>query len=263
MTAITPLPRLGPALLRQRVLDTLREAIISGGFAPGDRLVEEELCRQLGVSRGPVREALRQLEHEGLVVSYPYRATEVIGISAAEVREVLLPIRLTLERFAVREALPRLQEADFQRLTELVQVMQQAADRDDLPAIVDADVQFHHLLVSRSDRPHSLQLWQAILPRVRAFFYRGGRRHATLDEIVDEHRDLLAALHSADSARIDAVLTQHILVDRLLGSGDDACRCVCLGCLNANCYRGNIDAKFRNLVFSVLLNIRNDICGGC
>jgi DNA-binding GntR family transcriptional regulator len=217
MTAITPLPPLGPALLRQQALDTLREAIVAGHFNPGDRLVEEDLCRQLGVSRGPVREALRQLEHEGLVISYPYRATEVIGIASAEVREVLLPIRLTLERFAFRAALPLLNDQDFSRLADLVQVMQQGADSGNLAVIVDADVQFHALIMQRSEQHHSLQLWRGILPRVRAFLYRGGRRHASLDEIVEEHRDLLAVLKSGDVDRVLAVLEPHILVDRLLG----------------------------------------------
>ncbi len=91
----------------------MREAVITGKFLPGDRLIEEELSQQMGISRGPVREALRQLEQEGLVVSFPYRATEVIGVSDEEVRDVLLPIRLTLERFAFRHALPLLEETDF------------------------------------------------------------------------------------------------------------------------------------------------------
>src|SRR5262245_2591404 len=104
MTNGVPLPQIGQKSLRHQVLETLREAIITGRFQPGNRLVEEELCLQLGVSRGPVREALRQLEQEGLVVSFPYRATEVIGVSEEEVREVLIPMRLTLERFAFRHA---------------------------------------------------------------------------------------------------------------------------------------------------------------
>jgi DNA-binding GntR family transcriptional regulator len=217
MTVITPLPPLGPALLRQQALDTLRGAIVAGHFNPGDRLVEEELCRQLGVSRGPIREALRQLEHEGLVVSYPYRATEVIGISSAEVREVLLPIRLTLERFAFRAALPLLTAQDFSRLEELVLLMQQGADAGNLALMVDADVQFHELVMQRSQQHHSLQLWRGILPRVRAFLYRGGRRHASLAEIVEEHRELLSVLRSGEVDRVLAALEPHILVDRLLG----------------------------------------------
>jgi len=218
MTNGQPLPQLGSTSLRQRVLATLREAIVGGRFRPGDRLVEEELCQQLGVSRGPVREALRQLEQEGLVVSFPYRATEVIGVSLEEVREVLIPIRLTLERFAFRQALPRLSADDLAELEGLVAAMDAAAAAGDLEPIVEADVQFHELVLRRSAQPHCLQIWRAISPRVRAFFYRSGPRHASLAEIADEHRELLTAIGTGDVGRTLAVLEPHILVDKLLGA---------------------------------------------
>lgn len=73
---------------------------------PGDKLVELDLSAQLGTSRAPVREALRQLEQEGLVVSYPYRGTEVLSVSQEEIEQVLVPIQLTIERFAFTQALP-------------------------------------------------------------------------------------------------------------------------------------------------------------
>ena len=89
----------GPAAGRSRrdqVVEVLRNAIISGAYEPGERLVEATLSQELGTSRGPVREALRQLEHEGLVTSFPYRGAVVLGVSDEEVQEVLIPIRLTL-----------------------------------------------------------------------------------------------------------------------------------------------------------------------
>lgn len=213
------LTQLGPSSLRQRVLATLREAIVAGRFQPGDRLVEEELCQQLGVSRGPVREALRQLEQEGLVISFPYRATEVIGVSLEEVREVLIPIRLTLERFAFRHALPRLTAEDLDELAGLVATMDLAARGDDLAMIVEADVRFHELVLQRAEQPHCLQIWRAISPRVRAYFFRSGRRHATLAAIADEHRELLDAMRTGDPEATITVLEPHILVDKLLGDG--------------------------------------------
>jgi DNA-binding GntR family transcriptional regulator len=228
MTNGQTLPQIGPTSRRQRVLESLRGAIIDGRFLPGDRLVEEELCQQLGVSRGPVREALRQLEQEGLVVSFPYRATEVIGVSLAEVRGVLIPIRLTLERFAFRHALPRRTQADMAELEGLVATMAAAGEAGDqapaerraeaLSVIVEADVRFHELVLQRSEQPHCLQIWRAISPRVRAYFYRSGPRHASLAEIAEEHRELLDAMGTGEIERAIAALEPHILVDKLLGS---------------------------------------------
>ena len=117
MTEVNPqLAPLAPASLRRRASDVLRSAIVEGRLRPGDRLKEVELAEQLGISRAPVREALRQLEHEGLVASLPYRATEVLGVSQEEVAEVLVPIRLTIESFAFRKALPLLTDDDFAAL---------------------------------------------------------------------------------------------------------------------------------------------------
>ena len=214
------LQQIAPSSLRQRVLLMLREAIITGRFQPGDRLIEEDLCQQMGISRGPLREALRQLEQEGLVVSFPYRATEVISVSEEEVRDVLVPMRLTLERFAFRHALPLLAEADFAELEDLVRTMRQAGAAGDLTRVVEADVKFHELVLGRSNQPHCLQIWRTISPRVRAYFYRCGPRHHALTDIADEHADLIAAMRTRDLDRTLAVLDPHILAETIVRSKD-------------------------------------------
>src|SRR4051812_36785971 len=114
--SLASLPELAPASLRRRATEVLRAAIVDGAMEPGDRLKEVEISEQLGVSRSTVREALRQLEHEGLVVQSPYRATEVLGVSQQEITEVLVPIRLTIESSAFRQAMTRLEPADLKQL---------------------------------------------------------------------------------------------------------------------------------------------------
>src|SRR6266508_6897983 len=95
------------------VVEALRDEIVSGRLAPGERLIEERLSTELGTTRGAVREALRRLEHEGLVMSFPYRGSVVLGVSEEEVHEVLMPIRVTLERYCFSKALPLLSRDDF------------------------------------------------------------------------------------------------------------------------------------------------------
>ncbi len=206
--------------LRHQVAAALRQAIVSGELPSGARLVEEELSRQMETSRGPVREALRQLEQEGLVVSFPYRATVVAEISAKEAREVLIPVRLALERFAFRHAMRFLDEGDFAELASLVAAMERSAGAGDLAGLVEGDVRFHELVVRRSDQPHTTQLWQAISSRIRSFFFRMGPRHRNLAEIADEHRELLAALRSGDEEVLLGVLDRHI-VDPLASARAD------------------------------------------
>lgn len=196
--------------MRQRATDVLRAAIISGRLVPGDRLKEAELSEQLGISRAPVREALRQLEHEGLVVSLPYRATEVLGISQEEIAEVLVPIRLTLETFAFRRALPLLSEDDLDALGVLVQTMRQAGAIGDLDALAEADVRFHELVIERSGQQHCLQIWRSIQPRVRAYFRRDAPIHSRADEIADEHEELVEVLRRGDETQLLETLRHHI-----------------------------------------------------
>jgi DNA-binding GntR family transcriptional regulator len=200
-----------PSRARERVIEALREEIMLGRLADGDRLIEDQIARRLKTSRGPVREALRQLEHEGLVVSYPYRGAVVLGVSDEEVQHVLIPIRLTLERFCFLKALERMTETDFAELAKEVWLMGESARADDLMAAVEADIRFHEFVLDRSGQQHSAQLWGAIAPRIRAYFFRYGRV-GDLDRIAQEHGQLLAAMQTRKTAVWTRALEQHIAV---------------------------------------------------
>jgi DNA-binding GntR family transcriptional regulator len=203
------LRRRSPA--RERVVEALREEIMLGRLADGERLIEDQIARRLSTSRGPVREALRQLEHEGLVVSYPYRGAVVLGVSDEEVQHVLIPIRLTLERFSFLKALERMDEADFAELAKEVWLMGEAARSNDVMASVEADIRFHQFVLSRSGQPHTAQLWGAIAPRIRAYFFRYGSR-SDLGQIALEHGELLAAMQTRKRGVVGKALEQHIAV---------------------------------------------------
>jgi DNA-binding GntR family transcriptional regulator len=204
------LPRISDDSRRHRVVAALRGEIVAGRLKPGDKLVESELSERMGVSRGPVREALRQLEQEGLVLLSPYRSTEVLGISQEEVEQVLVPIRLILERFAFSHALRRMNEEDFDRLEGLIREMSVAAERGDLDGIVETDVGFHEFVISKSGQPHCLQIWRAIIPRVRTYFYSDGLWRQNSEEVIDEHRELLLVLRTRDEARVLTEVDKHI-----------------------------------------------------
>ena len=200
-----------PSRARERVIDALREEIMLGKLVDGERLIEDGIARRLDTSRGPVREALRQLEHEGLVVSYPYRGATVLGVSDEEVQHVLIPIRLTLERFCFLKALERMTEKDFAELAKEVWLMGEAARADDLMAAVEADIRFHEFVLSHSGQQHSAQLWGAIAPRIRAYIFRFGRV-SDLGRIAREHNELLAAMQTRKPAVVTRALEQHIAV---------------------------------------------------
>jgi DNA-binding GntR family transcriptional regulator len=193
----------------QRVIELLRTAIISGRFEPGTRLIESALSAEFGTSRGPVREALRQLENEGLVMSFPYRGAVVLGVSDEEVHEVLIPVRLTLERYSFVRALEKMTDDDFAELAKQIWLMEQAGKANDLIKLVDADLGFHEIVITASGQLHTVQIWRTIWPRIRAYFVRY-ERHRSFEETVAEHRELLAALQTRDPAIALAQLERHI-----------------------------------------------------
>jgi DNA-binding GntR family transcriptional regulator len=194
-----------------RVADSIRQAIGVGRYAPGDRLIEKHLAEEFETSRAPVREALRELEYEGLVELVPYRGAIVVGVSEEEVHSVLIPIRLTLERYAFTQALAHLGPDELAELDAIVAVMDSAAAAGDLGLVVEADVRFHELVLGRSGLAHTLQIWRSISPRIRTYFFRYDRDR-DLHAVVAEHRELLAALAAGKEDDLLRLLEEHIAV---------------------------------------------------
>lgn len=195
---------------REHVVQILRNEITGGRLTPGDRLVELDLAKQLGTSRAPVREALRQLEQEGLVISHPYRGSEVLGVSQDEVEQVLVPLRLTLERFAFTQAIRRLADEDFAQLQALVDEMAKAALEGATDRLADADIAFHELVITRSEQQHCLQVWKTIQPRVRAYFRRDAPAHEDASAVPEQHQVLLDVLRTGNEAAVLDAIDMHI-----------------------------------------------------
>ncbi|SEK57019.1 transcriptional regulator, GntR family [Nonomuraea pusilla] len=207
-----------PASRREWILNWLRQAIADGELKPGDRLVERELSARSGVSRGPVREAIMILEQEGLVVTHPYRGAEVAGITQREVREVLVPIRLIIERFAFREVAETRPPELLDRLEGIVaQMADAAAAGGSAERLADLDVAFHEAVIAAGGHAQALQIWRTIQPRVRAYFVRDAPSHASPEEIPRQHRALLSALRSGEVEEVERAAAGHI--ETYLGPG--------------------------------------------
>ena len=200
--------------MRDLVVDELRREITRGEIQPGERLTEWNVASRLGVSRGPVREGLRELEREGLILTYPYRGAVVMGMSDSELLDLLLPIRLTIERFAVVAAFAALTDETIVALEAVIADMREAASSHDTDRLTELDLAFHRCMVEAGGHGHALQLWQSIHPRIQAQLHRIGRwRSSSLDRIPGEHQLLLDVFRSRDEDQIGAALEQHILHD--------------------------------------------------
>lgn len=196
--------------LRHKITEDIRKAIFQGKLNPGDRLREVEISKQMGVSRGPVREAIRMLEQEGLLVSLPYKETTVADISGEEVRNVLNPIRLIIETYAIRKALPNIGEHELERMASFVADMKEGALQQNLDKIVDSDLAFHEYVLSLADMPGLLSTWTSIYNRIHLHFMIQGKAYKDLNDLWKEHDTLLRAIREGDPEKIEQAWAEHI-----------------------------------------------------
>jgi DNA-binding GntR family transcriptional regulator len=196
---------------RRQVWNRLHEDVITGLIQSGTQLKQDVIAAEMGVSQGSVREALRLLESEGLVHHVPNHGVFVNDFSIDELTKLLLPLRLSIESYAVPLGLERLRGVLRAELESIIQEMDRAARGGDLSLVNELDVRFHELTVEASESPHALQLWRSVQPRIRMQFYRFSPRHRDPMEIVDEHKALLDAILTADEATLHRALTEHIV----------------------------------------------------
>lgn len=193
--------------LRQGVYEALRKVVLSGALAPGDRVVEAELARQLKTSRAPVREAIRQLEQDGLLEHIPNRGCVVRVLPREDVRD-LYGLRALIEGVAIRRATLRVSADCLARLSQLIVDMRNAGSAAEL---VDRDVEFHTIIVREAGSSQILRVWRSLNPQTWTFLSVTRLPGRAADEIAARHQPVLDALASRNPDRAEAAVRFHIL----------------------------------------------------
>ena len=210
MNAMQPAP-VENLTLSQRVYDHLRGEIFEGRLEPGAELAEVALAEQLGVSRGPIREAIGRLAAEGLVIARPRRGTVVRSLSADEFLE-LYQVREALERMAVQLAVPQLTAKQHEELSALNEQMQEAASRDDVGAFFEANLAFHADLLEASQNATLQQVYRQLLGSLGRYRLRSMTLRGNLNRSVAEHAAILRAARRGDADRAAQLMAEHIRV---------------------------------------------------
>ncbi len=195
--------------LRDVVFNTLRHAILRGEMEPGERLMEIQLAQKLGVSRTPIREAIRKLELEGLVVMIPRKGAEVAHITEKDMRDVL-EVRCTLEELAVTLACRNVTDERIEELKVANKVFEAAIISKDVVNIVDADVQFHDIIYAMTDNARLIQIINKLreqMYRYRLEYVKDARTHSIL---ISEHNDIIEQLRKKNVDSAKNVVRQHI-----------------------------------------------------
>ncbi|SDG04529.1 GntR family transcriptional regulator [Pseudonocardia oroxyli] len=203
---------LGAQSLVELALERIRGDILRGAIAPGERLVEEQLTRRFGISRAPVREALRLLGQQGLVEHLPRRGVRVAELSATDMAE-LFGLRDALERYAVETALAAPPDPErlavLERATERIE---RAATQDASLDRADAHREFHVALVALAGHRHLLRVYEPVIMQLQLYMAANMRREAeqrSPAEGAHRHRHLFEAVASGDAATVLAALAGH------------------------------------------------------
>jgi len=195
--------------LRDVVFNTLRQAIIKGELKPGEKLLEISLADQLGVSRTPVREAIRKLELEGLVVMVPRKGATVAGITKKHLMDVL-EIRRALEELAIELACERITPEQLAELKATEKSIKDAKDSEDSFALSDLDEKFHEIIYSATNNPRLIQMLANL--REQMYRYRLEYIKATdkRQKLVTEHNRIVKALDTKNAEIGRKAIRDHI-----------------------------------------------------
>jgi DNA-binding GntR family transcriptional regulator len=203
--------RLENLTLWQRVHEHLREEILANRLTAGTELQESMLAAELGVSRGPVREAIGRLAAEGLVVVRPRRGAVVRSLTKDEFIEAY-EVREALEVLAVRLATPRLTNEGLVRLEQLIEAMEGYAGREEVEEFFEANAAFHASLFEASGNGKLRQLYEQLLGQMSSLRRRSLALRGNLKQSVEEHRAILAAVAAGEPDRAAELMSEHIRV---------------------------------------------------
>ena len=195
--------------LRDVVFKTLRQGILTGELKPGERLMEIHLANKLGVSRTPIREAIRKLELEGLVTMIPRRGAEVAQITEKSMKDVL-EVRKVLDDLSVELACERITEEEKELLKNACVDFEEAVKTGDFPKIAKTDVAFHDIIVTATRNIRLSQMVNNLaeqMYRYRFEYIKDSTQHARL---VQEHEEICQGIIAGDKKRALEAIEKHI-----------------------------------------------------
>ena len=190
--------------LRDVVFNTLRQAILRGELKPGERLMEIQLANKLGVSRTPIREAIRKLELEGLVLMIPRKGAEVADITEKSMRDVL-EVREALEELAVRLACDKIEE-----LKKAAQEFKETLDCEDVTRFAEADVKFHDIIYRTTDNERLIQLLYNLREQMYRYRVEYLKREDAHETLLAEHERIIETIEKRDKEEAMKAVSRHI-----------------------------------------------------
>ena len=195
--------------LRDVVFNTLRQAILKGELEPGERLMEIQLAERLGVSRTPIREAIRKLELEGLVLMIPRKGAEVARISEKSLRDVL-EVRRSLEELAIELACQRMSDDDIAELEKAQQAFCDATHHGDAMSMAESDERYHDIIYNGTGNTRLVQMLNNLREQMYRYRLEYIKDPSKRQIVIIEHDHILKAVKERHVAEARAAIREHI-----------------------------------------------------
>lgn len=195
--------------LREVVVETLRQAIQNGTLQPGERLMEIPLAEELGVSRTPIREAIRKLELEGFVIMVPRRGAYVANITLKDITQVF-ELRSALEELAAGLAAERITEEEIETLERMIVEIGEHMENKDMDRVVAADVAFHEVLYKASRNDRLVEIVHNLREQTYRFRSFSMNQPGRLRKTWEEHRLLVEAIASHNESQARKLARMHM-----------------------------------------------------
>lgn len=195
--------------LRDVVFNTLREAILKGELKPGERLMELKLAAKLGVSRTPIREAIRMLEQEGLAVTVPRKGAEVARMTEKDMEDVLM-IRAALDQLAVQIACDEITEEQLEELQQAKRAFEISTKSDDVKAIAQADVEFHDAIYCTTGNTKLVTMLNNLREQVYRYRVEYLKDDTSYPSLIMEHQKIVDGLQRRDKEYVSEVMKDHV-----------------------------------------------------
>lgn len=195
--------------LRDVVFNTLREAILKGELKPGERLMEMHLANKLGVSRTPIREAIRMLEQEGLAVTIPRKGAQVAKMTEKDLQDVL-EVRDALDELAVACACKRMTEEQFAMLKDAMAAFEAATKTDDVRSIVETDEAFHDVIYAAAANPKLENIINSAREQMYRYRYEYVKDKTVYQQLIDEHKAIMEGFAKRDVDYVKSIMHTHL-----------------------------------------------------
>lgn len=197
--------------LKDIVYEAISKNILAGEIQVGAWLKETELSEQLGISRGPIREALGLLEQDGFVHSEPNKGAIVTELSLDEVDEVYIPIRKIVERYALINSHDILQDEDYSYLSRIIDNLEEAYLDNNMEKVTEFDYEFHRHIVSKCASTTLKSIWYSLSARITRWIYSQTKIIELAENVVQQHRDLLDGIKVGDKEKLEELIHHHFI----------------------------------------------------